>query len=151
MNRLNSFFLPLLLLCLAAAGCGDDRFGPTGTVSGRLLKDGQPLSAGTKVVFMQVDQGYAGFGETDAQGNFRITSFNEGNMPVGRYQVMIQPASLGVDPDSVSAEDLLDRPEQFQQPSTANEFDFKYRQTSTSGLAYDVERGENVFEISLDE
>ncbi|MCL4205225.1 MAG: hypothetical protein KJ000_22305 [Pirellulaceae bacterium] len=150
MKCFDSFALPLVLGCLIATGCVRDDFGPTGTVAGTLRKNGQPLSAGTKVVFMQVDQGYASFGETDAQGKFRITSFNRGELPVGNYQVMIQPASLGVDPDRVSAEDLLDRPQEFQQPSTAHEFDFKYRQTSTSGLAFDVKEGHNEFEIVID-
>ncbi len=150
MNRRKAFLLLFAVLGWVISGCNGHDFGPTGTVAGTLLKDGEPLSPGTVVVFMQVDQGYAGFGETDAQGNFRILSFNNGNMPVGRYQVMLQPVTLGPDPEEATPEDLLDRPEMFQQAPVTEEFDFKYRQTSTSGLEFDVEAGENVFQIEIE-
>ncbi len=150
MKRRDTFLWAMAGLCLVIAGCNGHDFGPTGTVAGTLLRDGEPLRSGTVVVFMQVDQGYAGYGETDAQGNFRILSFNDGNMPVGRYQVMLQPVTLGPDPESATPEDLLDRPEMFQAVEATEEFDFKYRQTSTSGLEFDVEAGENVFRIEIE-
>jgi len=134
------------LLVVVVTGCsGGVDYGPTGTAAGRLTMDKKLLQTGTQVVFMHPEKGYASFGTTDADGNFKITSWNEGNLPIGKYQVMIQ-APAGADPESKSAEELL-------APQTGElsqaEFPFKYRQTSTSGLEYEVKTGTNSFEIDL--
>lgn len=135
------------LLLLAGCSSGVD-YGPTGTVSGRLTKQGQSLAEGTQVVFMHPEKGYAAFGSTDAEGNFSITSWNEGNLPIGAYRVMIQPPAGDLNPDTASDEQLLEGAQVESVPEA--EFDFKYRQTSTSGLAYEVEEGPNSFEIDLE-
>jgi hypothetical protein len=122
-----------------ALGCkGGVNYGPTGTAAGRLTMSGRPLAAGTQVVFMHPEKGYASFGTTDPAGNFKITSWNEGRLPIGRYRVMIQ-APAG------SAGLLAPQTGELSQA----EFPFKYRQTSTSGLEYEVKEGENSFEIEL--
>jgi hypothetical protein len=106
----------------------------------------KPLSPGTQVVFMHPEKGYASFGTTDADGQFKITSFNDGKLPIGTYRVMIQAPAGVNDPDSKSAEELLEPQTQGISPA---EFPFKYRQTSTSGLEYEVKEGPNTFEIDL--
>jgi hypothetical protein len=138
--------IAVLLLLVAIAGCSSGvDYGPTGTAAGRLTMDKKPLQTGTQVVFMHPEKGYASFGTTDADGNFKITSWNEGKLPIGKYQVTIQ-APVGADLDGKSAEELL-------APQTGElsqaEFPFKYRQTSTSGLEYEVKTGPNSFEIDL--
>jgi hypothetical protein len=145
--RINSAILLAALLGLAW-GCNQGvDYGPTGTAAGRLTMNGKPLSAGTQVVFMHAEKGYASFGTTDAEGNFKITSWNDGRLPIGKYQVMIQaPAGSAADPDSATAEELL--APQTGELSSA-EFPFKYRQVSTSGLSFEVKEGENSFPIDL--
>ena len=138
----------LLLAGSLLTGCSSGvDYGPTGTVSGRLTKQGKPLSAGTQVVFMHPEKGYAAFGSTDAEGNFSITSWNDGNLPIGTYRVMIQPPAGDLNPETASDEQLLEGAQAESVPEA--EFDFKYRQTSTSGLEYEVEKGSNTFEIDL--
>lgn len=152
MLRLRSFCgcacSALLVASLLLTGCSNEvDYGPTGTVAGRLTQAGEPLTEGTQVVFMHPEKGYAAFGSTDAEGNFQITSWNDGNLPIGTYRVMIQPPAGELNPDTATDEQLLAG----AQPETVPEaeFDFKYRQTSTSGLAYDVNEGPNSFEIDL--
>lgn len=140
----------LLLTASLLVGCSSDfDYGPTGTVSGRLTMNGKPLKAGTQVVFMHPEKGYAAFGSTDPEGKFQITSWNDGNLPVGPYRVMIQPPAGEINPDTATPEQLLDNPELAEAVPEA-EFPFKYRQTSTSGLSYNVEQGPNTFEIDLE-
>jgi hypothetical protein len=135
-----------VLFVLAVAGCQEGvDYGPTGTVSGKLTMEGKPLLAGTQVVFMHPENGYAAFGNTDAAGAYKITSWNDGNLPVGKYQVMVQ-GPVGTDPDSVTAEQML---EPQMEGIKEAEFPFKYRQTSTSGLSYEVKTGENTINIDL--
>ena len=138
--------LIVLFFALLAVGCsGGVDYGPSGTAAGKLTMGKKPLKPGTQVVFMHPEKGYASFGTTDAEGNFKITSFNDGQLPIGKYQVMIQ-APAGEDPDSKTAEEMM-------APQTGElsqaEFPFKYRQTSTSGLEYEVKTGPNSFEIDL--
>jgi hypothetical protein len=134
------------VLGIGFAGCqqGVD-YGPTGTVSGKLTMEGKPLLPQTQVVFMHAEKGYAAFGNTDSAGSYKIISWNDGNLPIGKYQVMIQ-APAGSDPDSVSAEQML---EPQMDGIKEAEFPFKYRQTSTSGLSYEVKAGENSIDIDL--
>lgn len=137
----------LLIFMLPGCGGGVD-YGPTGRIKGTLTMEGEPLAEGTQVVFMHPEKGYAAFGATDAQGNYEITTWNEGNMPIGTYKVMIQPAVLAGQTAEPSAEDLLDNPEKFEQMPQGN-FPYKYRQTSSSGLEFAVDEGENVIDIDL--
>jgi hypothetical protein len=135
----------LALLASFAAGCsGEFDYGPTGTVSGRLTMDGKPLKEGTQVAFMQLEKGYIAFGPTDPDGNFTVSSWNEGQLPVGQYTVMIQPPG-GVQTKEPTAEELLAG----KGKVAATQFPMKYSQTSTSGLKYEVKEGENRFEIDI--
>ncbi len=40
---------------------------------------------------MDRTKGFLAYGLTDAEGNFTITSWNEGNMPIGKYTVSVAP------------------------------------------------------------
>ena len=106
------------LVCLAvvviAIGCwGAVDYGPTGTVAGRLTMDGKPLPAGHNVSFMDMEKGYLAFGQTDAEGNFKVDSWNEGNMPVGVYKVMIAPPqnTQAVEIENLPSEERFDHPD----------------------------------------
>lgn len=46
-------------------------------------------------------------------------------------------------------EELLDNPELSEAAAEA-EFPFRYRQTSRSGLSYEVQEGENTFQFDLE-
>src|SRR5216684_4515847 len=78
-----------LLCCtavLTSAGCGG-----SGTVSvkGVVTLDGVPLSKAA-VSFVPLGEGRPAYGQTDANGNFRLTTFrtDDGALP-GEYKVII--------------------------------------------------------------
>jgi hypothetical protein len=145
------YFALACLTLAAVGGCGRGHdYGPTGTVEGRLTHQGNALSADTKVVFMHTQNGVAAFGATDAQGNFKISTVRGNQVPIGLYRVMIQPpeSQLGGDAEP-TAEQLIDDPDINRPKQTREEFDFKYRQLSTSGLEFDVQEGPNEFQIEL--
>jgi hypothetical protein len=148
--RPQSVFRTVLLLVLGGAtaiGCSSKHdYGPTGTVSGRLTMDGKPLPEGTKVMFMEPREGWLAFGATDADGRFAVKSWNNGNMPVGTYKVMIQPAEVE-DTESLSADDLLDRKK--GNTKTPLSFPKRYRAITTSKLEYKIDEGANTFDIDI--
>src|SRR5262245_42092123 len=89
--------LTVMLFVATLLGCGGDSYGPTGKVTGKLTMDGKELPAGHAVSFMQMEKGFLAFGITDAEGKFEVKSWNNGNMPIGKYDVMIAPPSGGGD------------------------------------------------------
>jgi len=138
------------LLAVSVIGCGGYNYGPTGKITGRLTFQGKPLATGTAVSFMQMEKGFLAFGLTDADGKFTVKSWNNGDMPVGKYKVMLAPSTTATPaPEKpVSAEEAFDKPE-LVDPPVSVDFPKKYRDTTTSGLEFEVKSGSNEFEIDL--
>jgi len=141
----------LALLSLTCLGCsGGGPSGPTGTVAGTLTKQGKTLASETSVVFVHSQSGAAAYGTTEEDGSYKIASPDGEQVPVGTYRVMIQPpASTLTEEDEPSPEELLDNPALSQPTKNQNEFAFKYRQLSTSGLQFEVTEGANQIDIDL--
>lgn len=79
-----------LLGAVLLSGMACDGAGKTVKVSGRVTLDGQPL-AGATVVFNPADgQGNSAAGRTDADGEFRLTTFgtDDGALP-GDYKITV--------------------------------------------------------------
>ncbi|HUP82279.1 MAG TPA: hypothetical protein VM260_27245, partial [Pirellula sp.] len=123
--------LTLLMLVSTMLGCGGDPYGPTGKVTGKLTMDGKVLPAGHAVSFMQMDKGFLAFGMTDDDGKFEVKSWNSGDMPIGKYDVMIAPPSGG-DASNLSAEERFEKPD-MSSPKSKVQFPTRYRETTTSG------------------
>jgi len=144
----------LLFSCLLfVTGCGGGtEFGEMGSVSGKLTMNGTPVSEGTQLLFMQMDKGYAAFGNTDADGNYTLTWMREGKtwneVPTGTYKVLIQPPQV-VDVEELSPEEMLEGKDEDIQPQKP-EFPVKYQQHATSGLEYQVTPGANQINIDLE-
>jgi hypothetical protein len=79
------------LLCLVLASCSDARNEnpPTYRVIGKVMYQGKPVPDAT-LLFQKKDQSRGAVGETDAEGNFQLTTYalNDG-APPGEYRVSI--------------------------------------------------------------
>ena len=150
--RLDILTACLATVCCVLSGCWGTDFGPMGSVSGRLTMDGKPLEAGTQLLFMQMEKGYAAFGQTDAEGNYELVWMREGKnwteVPIGTYKILIQPPEVK-DVEDLDADAMLAGADQDIKPAKAI-FPQKYQQHTTSGLQFDVKQGENKHDISLD-
>jgi hypothetical protein len=135
-------------LALVVSGCnrGHD-YGPTGTVSGTLSYKGQPVAAGTAVVFMNMTAGHTCMGATDAQGNYTLDSWNDGDMPVGTYDVMIRPSGPEMDANPAASD--IDNPDAGPAEEIVFDFPKKYGALATSGLKFEVKEGANDIAIDL--
>jgi hypothetical protein len=142
-----NFLFSLPLAACFVAGCSSAvDYGDTGKISGRLTMDGTPMEAGTGVTFMEPMKGFLALGLTDAEGNFVVNTFNEGEMPVGKYQVSIAPPDPNTaEWEKLTPEQKFDRPE----PKAKRVFPKRYLDLKTSKLEYDVKKGENKFDIDL--
>jgi len=126
-------WLSLFSLCGAVAliGCGKAE-APSGTVSGTVTLDGQPVDSG-EISFVSSD-GFAASGPITG-GQFKL----EDPLPVGKYAVGITPAALTEAPGEEG--DTAVAP---TSPVPAG-----YNMPGTSGLTHDVQQGANTMTIDL--
>ena len=139
--------LTVLMIVVTLLGCNSAPYGPTGKITGKLTMDGKLLPAGHAVTFMQMNSGFLAFGITDSDGKFVVGSWNNGDMPIGKYDVMIAPPTGG-DVSNLSAEERFDKPE-LSAPKARVQYPARYRETTTSGLQFTVIKGDNHFDIDL--
>jgi hypothetical protein len=105
MRFLKAFSVALSLLALLSAGCGGSAHPDVVPVSGTVTFQGQPL-AGAQVVFHNDKSPRAASGETDAQGKFKLTSFEPGDgATIGEYRVSVSKIQGSAELSSASAQD----------------------------------------------
>lgn len=76
-------------MLLLAGGCGQSDRPQLAPVTGAVLLDGQPME-GAAVMFIPVAGGRPAQGLTDAQGKFRLTTFEENDGAiVGEHKVSV--------------------------------------------------------------
>jgi hypothetical protein len=91
----------MLGVTFLAAGCGG---GPV-NVRGRVLLDDVPI-AGVTVMLMPIDQGHPATGLTDADGTFRLTTFQreDGALP-GQYKIVVTKTDAIIPPPEIEPGD----------------------------------------------
>ena len=125
-----------LCACLLA-GCGPSK-APSGTVSGKITLEGQPLTAGV-VTLVNSAAGTGASAELDASGNYRIA----GELPTGPYEVMIQAPAP---PPPLPASPGAPLP---PTPALKVNIPAKFHDAKTSGLSVTVKAGANTADFSL--
>ncbi len=129
----------LLLLALGAAGCGPPRVEKvtTAPVRGKVvLADGRPVTAG-RVLFVPRSGNVGGvepFGDLKKDGTFDLTTHQPGDgAPVGPYTVWLQAIDYRNNARAIEGSPIPKR----------------YRSSSTSDLAVEVQSGENELTLTL--
>lgn len=93
----SSFRLSMVGLCLAIVGCGGGEM-KTYNVPGKLVyEDGSPVNSATVVLQTKVgDKTVDARGEVDSEGNFELTTFQDGDGVVaGEHSVSVAPITTG--------------------------------------------------------
>ena len=131
-------------------GCSKDfDYGETGRINGRLTFEGEVLAPGHGVIFMEPIKGFLAYGETDVDGYYDVSSWNNGNMPLGTYKVYIGTPPAPEPRTDLTPEEAFDHPELVDPPAPPLEFPKKYLDRDASGLEFTVKAGENEFDIDL--
>ncbi|WP_339747013.1 hypothetical protein [uncultured Rubinisphaera sp.] len=130
------------LLTILNVGCGGGGpKGPSGTVSGTVTYQGQPVTEGVVNIF-NTQSSEGGQGQIKSDGSYQISTPSS-QVPVGEYDVYVVPPT-------VTTPDSADGPGGEEYKVVENIPD-KYRSSSTSGLKVTVNEGSNPFNISMDE
>ncbi len=152
-SRVRLGVLLVITSLIVAGGCGAGGYsGPTGTVRGTVTLNGEPVPAGTGVVFVS-DDGFSASGQVDAGGTYELSSANTGTrIPAVSYKVMLSASSAS----EVTAEDadydaMMEASASGQASSAAapSAIPAKYGSTATSGLSFTVDAGDNTIAIEL--
>jgi hypothetical protein len=130
-------FVLLLAAWLPLTGCG----GGFGDVSGRVTLDGQPLPAGT-ITFVDADN--ITHSDQIQDGKYRVTHVAAGKV---RVSVVTPLAIEFVTPGKPKSGGPLGglKPPAGKGPEVPE----KYQDHEKSGLAYDVQRGENTINVEM--
>jgi hypothetical protein len=127
LRKLNAVVAMLAVILIV--GCSNSE--PTGSVSGKVILDGQPITAGT-VCYMSED-GFAAVGEVGADGSFTL----DDQLPAGSYTVSVSPPQITEAPGAADAAIP-------QSPIPEGYFD-----ESTSDIVQEIKEGENTVTIDL--
>ncbi|WP_417748567.1 hypothetical protein [Rosistilla oblonga] len=125
--------LALSLGLMLTLGC-DDSDPRTGTVSGFVSLDDQPLGSGN--ILLLSESGASGGAELAADGTYTLSC------TPGKYLVAVMPIAVEVGPDG--------KPTDPQAAANVVEIPMHYQDVGTSEIAIEVVAGDNDFHISLD-
>lgn len=123
------FFCIMLAMLLAMTGCS--RKPATGTVSGKVDLGGAPLTKG-KIVFVDEVAGTGGSAVLDENGHYTMA----GELLVGTYKVYFANSMKS---GSLDPKDLIFTP-----------VSSKYKASATSGLTFEIVKGENTANFNLE-
>jgi hypothetical protein len=133
----------LAATCLAVLGGCKPKGPPTGTVTGQVTYNSQPVTAGM-VVFENPTQAWIGGSELDGQGRYRIADLRAGD-----YIVSIQPpAAQGPNENTSSVEEIKANRSRTKKPDPAN-IPRPVRSSHTSPLKASVVEGNQVHSFEL--
>jgi hypothetical protein len=127
---------------LTFSGCGEG-LPPTYPVEGRVVLPGdKPLSGGL-VEFQSIDgdgMSANASGTIDADGNFHLTTYKEGDGAVaGRHRAIVRPPRKDLDIEDAATA----RPKPIIDP--------RFENYETSGLEFTVTEGDNRFTIQVEQ
>jgi hypothetical protein len=137
-----------LILLGVLAGCSDDDLGRRYPVSGRVMRQGQPVTKGT-VNFMPVDlaKSRAASGEIQSDGSYALTTKDPGDGALaGDYRVVINLADVGELERTPGGMPILNEPSKVK---VKNLVPPRYSDPSQTVLKFTVEPRSNTYNIDL--
>ena len=145
-----------IVLCAAFAGCGGAEGAanrpPTYPASGLVTYNGQPVADAQVVFIPQQQQGKGAFARTNAQGEYKLSTFgDEDGAVAGAYYVTITKMEIPPAPPALDQDDPNYKepgPRETQRP-TKYLIPKKYTQATSSKLTAEVKESENRFDFAL--
>jgi hypothetical protein len=142
---------------LVSTGCEPGGYsGPTGTVSGTVTLNGQPVPQGCTVAVIS-DAGHTASGRVGAGGQYSLSVVGEGGkmsaIPAATYKVCVTPpagAETSGDYDQMMEQSASGGGQAAEAPAQEEIIPAAFQTTATSGLSYQVEEGQQTIDIELE-
>ena len=130
----------LVVLTVCLVGCGGGGAGvKTGTVQGKVLLKGQPMTKGT-IFFSIAKGGDSATGEIQSDGTYTLRYQSGFSIPVGDYAVSVIMDDSG---PILSPEKLMEKLEKEGPAKVTETIPAKYMDAKTSGLIAVIKEGSN--------
>lgn len=124
-------------------GCGGS--GPTGTVTGKVTKDGKPVAA--QVSFIGDTSSASGVSDAST-GVYTLSSGDSQGVLAGKYKIAVSEISSDVDTSGADYAAMMSGGSTAAKPSST--IPAKYHSFGTSGLECTVTEGANTVDIDLE-
>lgn len=141
------------LVLVVISGCGGGYSGPTGTVSGTVTLNGEPVPSGSIVSFVS-DDSFVATAVVDAGGSYNLEVAGQGpKIPTATYKVMVSaPATGGISDTEADYEKYMESVNADTTGSASKAtgaIPARYASTATSDLSFPINAGENTINIDL--
>jgi hypothetical protein len=140
-----------LLLALTLAGCGGGGAGlpegETGTVSGIVKLEGEPVEQGTSISFMRDSDGAIATGVCDAGGGYALQMKGGLSIVAGTYRIAVtapSPTTGMTDEQAMELSMANKLPEEGDSKIPA-----RYRNLTESTILFEVKPGANTFDLDM--
>ena len=154
--RRSIFVIPLAVLFFAGCSGESKKRPPMAKVSGKVSYKGKPVTDAS-VTFIMEGSPRVATGQTDASGNFKLTTFdtNDGAF-IGTHKVtVVKIASVAGNkaPEALKPEDLakMSKDGSLQKSLKTEGIPQKYADVKTTTLKYTIEPGSNEKAIELED
>lgn len=149
-------FLPCVMLAVGALsliGCGGGSAlpaGATGTVSGVVTYEGQPIPEKCVVAFINKQTGIIGTGTVGPSGQYKLVMRDGEKILAGSYRVTVTPPVVV---NTLSDDEImkLSAEGKLPQPPIVKEVPDRYRSPESTPLTNEVVAGDNKIDIKLTE
>jgi len=135
-----------LAICVSATllvGCGGS--GPTGTVTGKVTKDGKPVAA--QVSFIGETSSASGVSDAST-GIYTLSSGESIGILAGKYRIAVSDISSDVDTGAADYAAMMSGGTAAAKPASV--IPAKYNSFGTSGLECTITEGANTVDIALE-
>lgn len=135
--------LAIYISVILFVGCGGS--GPTGTVTGKVTKDGMPVAA--QVSFKGETSSASGVSDAST-GIYTLSSGESEGVLAGKYQIAVSEISSAVDTEAADYAAMMSGGSADAKPTSV--IPAKYNSFGTSGLECTVAEGANTVDIDLE-
>lgn len=152
MARRILFLRLAIVFVLASQGCSPSQ--PSGTVTGTVKHEGEPVPTGTNVYFEQSSTGVIASSEVQSDGSYALRYQGTTMIPLGSYKVFIGPPQIDfTEKEYYALKKKVDAEYRARgekpPPSPDWVLPAKFYTSATSPLSETVSEGENEITITL--
>jgi hypothetical protein len=146
------------LAALLLSGCGEDTAAPTteqAEVTGKVTFEGKPVPVDTSVLFSCQDLAANAAGQVDSLGNYTLRAADPAvGIPVGRYKVIIRPASSASAAPAMGTpeyEQLMQQGGNMEVPPSPKEIPAEFMSPETTPIVLELKAGPQTYDFDLAE
>lgn len=132
-------------------GCGGGRLPPgeTGTLSGKLTRDGKPVAKGTSIVFFDDKTGAVATGVADDNGAYVAEMKGELKVIVGVYRVSVTPPNQTAGMSTEEAMKASIEGKLKSNDEVLKQIPVQYRSPENSKTVFEVKPGSNTYNLDM--